>query len=832
VENLTINGSETLNVSTNLTVGNLTVEDSGTLRFGNASWSATLTVWGSIFLSGHGRFIVHDGYVGIAPWYSGARGLFAYDDSLLQLDDAVWGSVGGTLNLALYDRANLTVNDSDFEYPNSWTDVNVYGNASEYVVNSEFDGDTGVQDSGPTPATAHLTFVDSAGFHLWFDFRNGSVANLTLPSPDVETTATYPPAGSTGIDYRVRLLNSWPGLYAVLLYGGANLTVHDTGDLDTSFLPVGATFQLTDLREVRYSELTLDPAGARLRLINVSVESWNFYPVGSNVSISGSDVGEAWGWTGSVISLTDCELTGDGGLYGVFDTSQLIVRNSSVHAPLQAWGNSRILLANSTMDVPGTESLLAAENATITLQNATIAPGTGMLAVAQGRIVIQATEAVEVEDPTGPAPGARVVARWTANGTLASTALGDGAGVAELILVVDLQTALATVSEGAYTFEATAGGSVGEVEGNVTGPATWLLQLTPFILWSLPENDTFGVPLFQNLTLGFGFVMDTGSVPGALTISPAVAWRSSWNEARNVLTLEPVAGWPAATTVTVTLGLGATTAAGISLPTVFTLLFATGSPPNPPPPPMVISTAPSNDAVGVDLQAALEVVFSQPMDPESTEAAFSIQPAALGSLAVTGANLTWSGLAPLDPNTTYVVTVAPTASNSAHVELNNTYEFQFSTIPWSEIPQVVRWAPENRSLLNGPPSSVSVQWNVPMDPDSTISAFTVLPATVGTVSVLGATLTWTPLRPLEPGATYLLQVSSSARSAAGVGALGDFWASFSIRPPSLNTTASASPPPWGVYELLFGATGAVVGATLGYAVGRYRRRPSLRPGRR
>jgi outer membrane protein assembly factor BamB len=82
-------------------------------------------------------------------------------------------------------------------------------------------------------------------------------------------------------------------------------------------------------------------------------------------------------------------------------------------------------------------------------------------------------------------------------------------------------------------------------------------------------------------------------------------------------------------------------------------------------PPRVLSTNPSNNSLGVPVNAKIEVTFSEPMNTTSTEYAFSIIPPVSGSFGWSGTQMTFTPDILLDNFTSYEVVIASTAKDNA-----------------------------------------------------------------------------------------------------------------------------------------------------------------------
>jgi hypothetical protein len=131
--------------------------------------------------------------------------------------------------------------------------------------------------------------------------------------------------------------------------------------------------------------------------------------------------------------------------------------------------------------------------------------------------------------------------------------------------------------------------------------------------------------------------MNPMTTTAALAIGPGVTcvggW--TWNTGGTTVTCVP-ATLAYTTTYTVVVGVGAQDVAGNALASAYTSSFTTGVMPDTTPP-TIVSVQPSNGGVGVPRDAAIVVNFSEPMDINSAQAAFSVTAPA----GVTG-NFAWA----------------------------------------------------------------------------------------------------------------------------------------------------------------------------------------------
>jgi hypothetical protein len=768
---LVLNGSTVLNISHNLTVGNLTVENSAALEFGNASWSATLTIDGTILLLGHGRLEVWDAYVVIEGTYNGERTAYLYDNSSIDLESALVTSDYYSWGAELYGNSNVTLVGSSL---GSWCILDLRDSSSAFALSSEVDADTQVSDS------AHVVLVDSAGMHVWLEFGYGSGGNVSLPPTDVSTNWTFPVPGTTwGVDTGVRLVDSSVGLYAVSVDDGANVTLVNSTNLDLSLVFYENTVRAAGLHEGLYTNFTFPSTTTRLHLVNVSVLSWSLYPVASTVTVSDSQLGEVIGWESSTLLLENSNLTGTGGVYGGFDTTNLTISNCTVRGEVVGWNSSRIELTNSTVVDSGAQSVLAVDNATIVASNDTLAAGVTYTAQDGGQIDVLVTVLVTTlidDEPTG---GVRVFVPGAANGTLSAA---DGRAV--LSLETEIVLASGPVPAAPYIVDAVDGLEVGEMTGSITGLTSWAISLSPFVAAVSPIDGSIDVATDATVTILFALPMITAGTTITLTPEPHGAY-VDWVSTQ-ALTIE--ASWAPSTEYSITLG-GAVTQGGIAILATFSTSFTSASAPSLV---EVSGTSPSNGSSSVRLNSVVEVNFTVPMDPASTALAFTVSPSTASSgPVVEGDVLVWEPTGLLQPGTTYSVTIGSSAESADLLPLNAPDEFSFSTVPASSVPHVVSWNPANGSVVRGPLSELTVNWTLPMDAASVAAAFHVTPDLPGTLRVNGTETVWKPAVPVSNETAVLIEFGPSAESSAGEVLLGPVWGSFTVAGPN-STTAPAS----------------------------------------
>lgn len=218
-------------------------------------------------------------------------------------------------------------------------------------------------------------------------------------------------------------------------------------------------------------------------------------------------------------------------------------------------------------------------------------------------------------------------------------------------------------------FEVTIGPGVRDRVGNETAtaapPFRFLTVGNPSVVGSDPADAEADVSLDAAIVVDFSTLMDTASVELALSLAPAGDVRLRWAGER--LTIVPVAPLDPNRRYTLTIGVGALDQAGTPLESPFKLTFRT-----------VLSSlspdalVPADGVAGVAVNTPIAIVFDRALDPGSVQDdQLTITPALAGSLdaiAAPGAAglldgelrmLRFQPSGPLNPNTTYDVTLLP-----------------------------------------------------------------------------------------------------------------------------------------------------------------------------
>ena len=187
----------------------------------------------------------------------------------------------------------------------------------------------------------------------------------------------------------------------------------------------------------------------------------------------------------------------------------------------------------------------------------------------------------------------------------------------------------------------------------------------PLIVESEPVDAAEDVPLDAPIVVTFSTLMDTASVERAIRVSPSTEVAMRWS--REQLSIVPEAPWEPNRRYTLTIGAEAQDQAGTPLERPVTLSFRTVAAGL-----AVDALVPGDRMAGVSIYTPIALVFDQVLEVESVnDDLLTIDPAVAGSLNVVAAPgagglrdpepriLRFQPSGPLDPNTTYEVTLGP-----------------------------------------------------------------------------------------------------------------------------------------------------------------------------
>jgi hypothetical protein len=207
----------------------------------------------------------------------------------------------------------------------------------------------------------------------------------------------------------------------------------------------------------------------------------------------------------------------------------------------------------------------------------------------------------------------------------------------------------------------------------------------PGVAATEPADGAVNVPLDAPITIRFNTFMDTASVEDALSISPYVAFESSWSAER--LTITPSRQLREGTRYEVRIGTDALDSAGIPVEDEFAFGFETASAPI-----EATGLVPTDDSEGISQRGPIAVFFDRELAAgQDLDAVFTIEPDVAGTLetvAPPGAAgladpdasvLRFEPSGPLAPSTTYRVTLQAGIAAADGSQLADALEWSFTT---------------------------------------------------------------------------------------------------------------------------------------------------------
>ncbi len=236
----------------------------------------------------------------------------------------------------------------------------------------------------------------------------------------------------------------------------------------------------------------------------------------------------------------------------------------------------------------------------------------------------------------------------------------------------------------------------------------------------VPAPDAEGVAADATITVSFNRPVvplvstdQLGDLPQPLVFDPPIEGQGEWvNTSIYMFTPDkPLAG---GTTYAASVAAGLKDAIGATLDQSYTWRFKTL-------PPEILSVSPYQGQSLVLLESTIDVQFSQPMDPASTEEAFMLQhngERVPGTIEWTNDNqwLTFRPAEQLDIESIYLISIAPSArSKSGEAQIEQGISYNFTTVPY---PGIDRTYPANGEREVSPGGGVSIEFKSPMNTET------------------------------------------------------------------------------------------------------------------
>jgi uncharacterized protein YfaS (alpha-2-macroglobulin family) len=272
-------------------------------------------------------------------------------------------------------------------------------------------------------------------------------------------------------------------------------------------------------------------------------------------------------------------------------------------------------------------------------------------------------------------------------------------------------------------------------------------------------------------------VAEQAALPQPLTLDPPVEGEGSWLNT-SIFVFQPTLGLAGATAYTGTVA-DVTALDGSTLAAPVTFHFTTAAP-------LVVDAMPQGEQIPPNQPVI--VLFSQPMDAQSTQAAFSLTRISGVAPAAVEGNFTWDAAAttltfsptlPLEFGATYRIHVANSAQPASRQgALRESFEREFRVAP---LPAVEVVSPLDGATNVSPDAAVTIRFSAPMSFTAVLPNIRIEPA-ITTTQVYSyyadynneATLIWNK----APNTTYTVTVAGSIPDLYGNTLGGDYQFSF------------------------------------------------------
>jgi len=312
------------------------------------------------------------------------------------------------------------------------------------------------------------------------------------------------------------------------------------------------------------------------------------------------------------------------------------------------------------------------------------------------------------------------------------------------------------------------------------------LGAPPTVVSTNPADGATDVALGSAVRATFSAAMDPATitaqtfllVQGATPVPAAVTYLDG------TAVLTPAAALAKASTFKVIITKAVTDEDGTAMVEDYVWSFATGSTvEGDTTPPTVVTTEPTDAATGVALDAAVNVVFSEAMDPSTLDdATFELTQGATtiaGSVSYAGTTATFAPTANLVAGMLYTATISTGAMDLAGNALQADTTWTFTT---GTPPEVSSTNPVNGAFGVAVDREVDATFDVAMDPSTIDETSFVLKhgavAVPGTVTYVGTTATFTPANDYPLNAILTATITTAARDTADNALLQDYVWSF------------------------------------------------------
>lgn len=281
----------------------------------------------------------------------------------------------------------------------------------------------------------------------------------------------------------------------------------------------------------------------------------------------------------------------------------------------------------------------------------------------------------------------------------------------------------------------------------------------PTVIDKSPIGDN--VPVDTKIKITFSELMNSASIESAYSISPSVEGTISWNDATFIFT--PNKDLEYNTQYSLSLSTDAKDLEDEYLEVEVEWQFRTVGGKNPIPP-TIIANSPTGTNVPVDTKISL--TFSELMNTDSVEGAFSMQPSVLGTFSWSNTKLVFTPNKELKYNMQYTIILVTSAKDLSNEFLESKFTSQFTTTSKtkpdpSTPPTIVDNSPTGKDIPVD--TEITVTFSELMATASVEGAFSISPTVAGAFAWIGEKLTFTPEITLNYDTKYTVSVGTGAK---------------------------------------------------------------------
>ncbi|RLC63857.1 MAG: hypothetical protein DRI01_04420, partial [Chloroflexi bacterium] len=200
---------------------------------------------------------------------------------------------------------------------------------------------------------------------------------------------------------------------------------------------------------------------------------------------------------------------------------------------------------------------------------------------------------------------------------------------------------------------------------------------TPHIVATSPFDRQADASGSQPLEIRFDQPMSSAPTEAAIEISPPIDYAVIWYEDNTLAVLQPLAPLDNDTAFTVNIGAEALSTGGMPLAADYSFSFFTGMHETP----RVLGTLPLDGQADIPSNHPIQIIFDQPMDTASIEAALKVSPAMDYTTTWLEANfvLMLEPVTTLAVDTGYTISIGDEAISTFGMPLAKDYSFSFTT---------------------------------------------------------------------------------------------------------------------------------------------------------